>query len=89
MKAVNAALQQIEDKQYALKLKQRGIENIIKLAIVFDGKRVLVSDKPVNLPAKKKVAKKKGKKAVAATKKNIKRKGIKKTANKKAKKKKK
>ncbi|MBF0443304.1 MAG: PD-(D/E)XK nuclease domain-containing protein, partial [Oligoflexales bacterium] len=47
-KALSSALKQIEEKKYDLELKARGIVNIIKLAIVFDGKRVIVSDKPVS-----------------------------------------
>lgn len=38
------ALEQIEEKQYEQELKDLGINRIIKLAIVFDGKKVLVKD---------------------------------------------
>ena len=40
--SLQSALQQIEDKKYDTELKKRGINNIIKLAITFDGKRVFV-----------------------------------------------
>ena len=36
------ALEQIEDKKYETTLRSRGIENILKVAIVFKGKEVLV-----------------------------------------------
>ena len=36
------ALRQIEDKKYETSLKSRGIENILKLAIVFKGKDILI-----------------------------------------------
>ena len=37
---LDIALNQIEDKKYDTTLKSRGIDNIIKLAIVFNGKEV-------------------------------------------------
>ncbi|MGL6104722.1 PD-(D/E)XK nuclease domain-containing protein, partial [Romboutsia sp.] len=37
---LDIALAQIEDKKYDTELKARGIDNIIKLAIVFNGKEV-------------------------------------------------
>lgn len=40
--AADRALQQINDKQYAIELRSRSIANIIELAIVFDGKNLLV-----------------------------------------------
>ncbi len=40
-----AALQQIEDKQYETELTERGIHHIKKLAVVFSGKRVFVKEK--------------------------------------------
>lgn len=43
--AVETALNQIEEKQYAAELAARGIKNIIKLGIAFDGKKVLVKEK--------------------------------------------
>ena len=39
---VQRALQQIEDKKYETELQSLGIKNIIKLAIVFKGKEVLI-----------------------------------------------
>lgn len=44
-KAVSLALNQIEEKQYALELAARGIKDILKLGIAFDGKKVLVKEK--------------------------------------------
>ena len=41
--AVNA-LEQIEDKKYEVELRERGVKNIKKLAIVFDGKESLVKE---------------------------------------------
>lgn len=38
------ALQQIEDKKYDTELRNRGIKNIIKLAIVFSGKDVYIRE---------------------------------------------
>jgi len=38
------ALDQIEEKQYESELRSMGIKNIIKLAIVFDGKKTLVKE---------------------------------------------
>ncbi|KJJ83999.1 protein containing DUF1703 [Candidatus Omnitrophus magneticus] len=42
--AVKAAFKQIEEKQYDLVFKNRGIEKIKKLAIVFQGKKVWVRE---------------------------------------------
>ncbi|KJJ85417.1 protein containing DUF1703 [Candidatus Omnitrophus magneticus] len=42
--AVKAAFKQIEEKQYDVILKSRGIEKIKKLAIVFQGKKVWVRE---------------------------------------------
>lgn len=41
--AVNA-LEQIEDKKYEIELRERGVKNIKKLAVVFDGKESLVKE---------------------------------------------
>ena len=43
-KALDAALIQINDKNYEQELIDRGITNILKLAIVLDGKRVFVKN---------------------------------------------
>jgi hypothetical protein len=43
--AAKSALVQIEEKLYESELLSRGIQNIIKLAIVFQGKRVLIVSK--------------------------------------------
>jgi hypothetical protein len=40
--ALDSALQQIEEKQYETDIRKRGIEDITKLAVTFDGKRVWV-----------------------------------------------
>ena len=40
--AAVSALKQIEDKQYATQLIDRGVTTIIKLAIVFDKKDALI-----------------------------------------------
>jgi hypothetical protein len=40
--AASAALTQIEENQYETELRSRGTQKIIKLAIVFEGKRVLI-----------------------------------------------
>ena len=40
--ALNSALLQIEKQQYAASIEQRGFTDILKLAVVFDGKRVWV-----------------------------------------------
>ena len=40
--ALDLAMNQIEDRQYAAAIEQRGYSDILKLAIVFDGKRVWV-----------------------------------------------
>jgi hypothetical protein len=37
---LDAALQQIEDRQYEATLRQQGCTNIMKVAVTFDGKRV-------------------------------------------------
>ncbi|KJJ85316.1 protein containing DUF1703, partial [Candidatus Omnitrophus magneticus] len=42
--AVKAAFKQIEEKQYDLILKSRGIKKIKKIAIVFQGKKVWVRE---------------------------------------------
>ncbi|MFP4289965.1 MAG: PD-(D/E)XK nuclease domain-containing protein [Bacteroidales bacterium] len=39
---LNAALAQIEERQYETLLRQQGCQNIMKLAVTFDGKRVWV-----------------------------------------------
>ncbi|KJJ83608.1 protein containing DUF1703 [Candidatus Omnitrophus magneticus] len=46
--AVKAAFKQIEEKQYDVILKSRGIEKIKKLAIVFQGKKVWVREGQIN-----------------------------------------
>jgi hypothetical protein len=43
-RAMTKAFQQIEDKNYAGELLGRGIQQIRKLAIVFEGKRVWVKE---------------------------------------------
>jgi hypothetical protein len=43
--AANSALQQIEDKKYAQELIDRGVERILYLAIVLEGKNVLILPK--------------------------------------------
>jgi hypothetical protein len=43
-KAVNAALKQIEEKQYATELAGMSIKQVIKLGIAFQGKKVLVKE---------------------------------------------
>jgi len=40
--ALESALKQIEDRQYETLLRQQGCQNIMKLAVTFDGKRVWV-----------------------------------------------
>jgi len=40
--ALAAALAQIEERQYETLLRQQGCQNIMKLAVTFDGKRVWV-----------------------------------------------
>ncbi len=42
--AVEAALKQIEEKKYETELIERGIQNIKKLAVVFNGKDVYVKE---------------------------------------------
>jgi hypothetical protein len=44
-KAVTSALKQIEDKQYAQELLDRGINRILYLAFAFEGKQVLIRSK--------------------------------------------
>jgi Protein of unknown function (DUF1703). len=41
--ATEEALKQIEEKKYETELVQKGVKNIIKLAIVFKGKEVKVT----------------------------------------------
>jgi len=41
-KALKKALKQIEDKKYETDVKKRGYNNILKMGVVFDGKRVWV-----------------------------------------------
>ena len=41
-KALDKALKQIEEKQYETEVKKRGYSNILKMGVVFDGKRVWV-----------------------------------------------
>ena len=43
---LDIALKQIEDKKYDTELKNRGVENIIKLAMVFNGKEVHIKRGP-------------------------------------------
>jgi hypothetical protein len=38
--ALDAALKQIEDRDYETVLRQQGCTNIMKVAVTFDGKRV-------------------------------------------------
>jgi hypothetical protein len=42
--ALESALKQIEEKKYETEIKKRGIEKIIKMGVVFDGKRVWVKN---------------------------------------------
>jgi hypothetical protein len=42
--ALEDALLQIEKKQYAKEIEKRGIKNILKLGVVFDGKEVFVKE---------------------------------------------
>jgi hypothetical protein len=42
--AVQAALDQIEEKKYHTELLERGVKNYKKLAIVFKGKEVTVKE---------------------------------------------
>jgi len=44
-KSVEVALNQIEEKKYATELRARGIKDIVRLGIAFDGKKVLVKEK--------------------------------------------
>jgi len=41
-KALDKALKQIEDKKYEVEVKKRGYSHILKMGVVFDGKRVWV-----------------------------------------------
>ncbi len=41
-KALKKALKQIEKKRYEIEVKKRGYSNILKMGVVFDGKRVWV-----------------------------------------------
>ncbi len=41
-KALDKALKQIEEKKYEVEVKKRGYSNILKMGVVFDGKRVWV-----------------------------------------------
>jgi len=43
--AVNSALKQIEEKKYETELVERGIKNVKKLAIVFNGKEVTIKER--------------------------------------------
>ena len=43
--AVNSTLQQIEEKQYAQELLNKGINNILYLGFAFKGKQVLIRSK--------------------------------------------
>lgn len=43
-KALASALKQLKEKQYAAGLRKRGIDNILVLAVTFDGKRVWVKE---------------------------------------------
>jgi hypothetical protein len=43
-KAVDAALEQIENKKYETELKDLGINKVLKLGIAFEGKNVLVKE---------------------------------------------
>ena len=38
--ALKNAMLQIEDRQYEIELRRRGVQNIVKMAVTFDGKRV-------------------------------------------------
>ncbi len=40
--ALQNALKQIEEKKYEIEVKKRGYNNILKMGVVFDGKRVWV-----------------------------------------------
>jgi hypothetical protein len=42
--AVDKAMKQIEDRNYASELHEIGIKKIVKLAIAFEGKKVLIKD---------------------------------------------
>ena len=43
--AAKSALAQIEAQQYEAELRSRGIQKIIKLVIIFSGKKVLIVSK--------------------------------------------
>ncbi len=53
-RAIAKAFQQIEEKNYAAELQQRGVQQIRKLAIVFKGKQVWVHEQSVKSRAQKK-----------------------------------
>jgi hypothetical protein len=48
--AANDALAQIEENQYETELCSRGIQTIIKYAIIFEGKKVLIVSKSAQQP---------------------------------------
>jgi len=43
--AAAKALEQIEHKKYSVELKELGVKKILELAIVFDGKEVMIREK--------------------------------------------
>jgi hypothetical protein len=47
-KALDSALKQIEEKKYETDIMKRGIKEIVKFAVVFDGKRVWVKESEKN-----------------------------------------
>ncbi len=47
--AINEALKQIEDKKYDVRLIDKGFKNIEKVAMAFDGKEALVSNKMIEI----------------------------------------
>jgi len=53
--AVKAAIKQIEEKKYETELKERGVKNIKKLAVVFNGKEVTVKEKTKKNRVKKNI----------------------------------
>ncbi len=42
--ALTKALKQIEKKKYKVEVKKRGYSNILKMGVVFDGKRVWIKN---------------------------------------------
>lgn len=44
--AAEAALRQIEDRRYDTELRERGVRDILRLGIAFDGKRTKVKGAP-------------------------------------------